>query len=94
VLLIENLLPRIFHKVLITINFHLFKIKIFLCNYWSFILPLGRLGNEEDIAGAALYFASHAGSWVSGAMVRIDGGTLLHGKDLGREYAIATKSKL
>ncbi|GBB93223.1 hypothetical protein RclHR1_21310001 [Rhizophagus clarus] len=57
-------------------------------------IPQGRLGNEEDIAGTALYFASRAGAWVSGAIFRVDGGILLRGKELGREYAIATKSKL
>ncbi|CAB4406632.1 unnamed protein product [Rhizophagus irregularis] len=57
-------------------------------------IPQGRLGNEEDISGAALYLASRAGAWVTGTTIRIDGGTPLYGKDVGREYAIANKSKL
>ncbi|RIA87311.1 hypothetical protein C1645_772520 [Glomus cerebriforme] len=57
-------------------------------------VPQGRLGDESDIAGTALYLASRAGAWVSGSIIKIDGGTLLLGKELGKKYAIATKSKL
>ncbi|VDC06383.1 unnamed protein product [Peniophora sp. CBMAI 1063] len=41
------------------------------------ISPIGRVGNEEDMAGAVLYLASRAGSFVSGAMLKIDGGILI-----------------
>ena len=61
--------------------------------YRFFVFP-GRLGNESDMAGAALYLASRAGAWVSGSIIKIDGGGLLHGKELGKKYAIAAKSKL
>jgi NAD(P)-dependent dehydrogenase (short-subunit alcohol dehydrogenase family) len=37
--------------------------------------PLGRLGTPTDIAGAALYLASRASSYVTGAVIPIDGGT-------------------
>uniref|UniRef100_A0A1D1YSA1 Rhamnolipids biosynthesis 3-oxoacyl-[acyl-carrier-protein] reductase n=1 Tax=Anthurium amnicola TaxID=1678845 RepID=A0A1D1YSA1_9ARAE len=57
-------------------------------------VPQGRLGNEADVAGTALYLASRAGAWTSGSIVKIDGGTLLRGRELGRAYAIAAKSKL
>ena len=36
--------------------------------------PLGRLGEVEDIASAALYLASPASSWVTGKIIEIDGG--------------------
>jgi 7-alpha-hydroxysteroid dehydrogenase len=36
--------------------------------------PLGRLGEVEDIALAALYLASDAGSFVTGKIFEIDGG--------------------
>ena len=38
--------------------------------------PLGRLGTPEDIACAALYLASPAGSWVTGKVFEVDGGTV------------------
>jgi 7-alpha-hydroxysteroid dehydrogenase len=40
------------------------------------LTPLGRLGNVEDIAQAALYLASPASSWMTGKVIEIDGGTV------------------
>jgi 7-alpha-hydroxysteroid dehydrogenase len=37
-------------------------------------VPLGRLGEPDDIALAALYLASPAASWVTGKIFEIDGG--------------------
>jgi 7-alpha-hydroxysteroid dehydrogenase len=37
--------------------------------------PMGRPGEPEDIACAALYLASPASSWVTGKVFQIDGGT-------------------
>ncbi len=37
--------------------------------------PMGRPGEPEDIACAALFLASDASSWVTGKVVEIDGGT-------------------
>ena len=42
-------------------------------------VPLGRLGNPADMAGAALFLASPAGAWVSGIVIPVDGGQLLPG---------------
>ncbi|HHT9134913.1 MAG TPA: SDR family NAD(P)-dependent oxidoreductase [Candidatus Avalokitesvara rifleensis] len=36
--------------------------------------PLGRLGEPEDIAYACLYLASDEASWVTGAILPVDGG--------------------
>jgi len=37
-------------------------------------IPLGRLTNEDDMAGAALYLASRAGAYVTAAVIPVDGG--------------------
>ena len=42
----------------------------------SFGTPLRRLGEPDDIAGAAVYLASRAGSWTSGQTIVVDGGTV------------------
>jgi 7-alpha-hydroxysteroid dehydrogenase len=36
--------------------------------------PMGRIGQPRDIAAAALYLASPASSWVTGVILRVDGG--------------------
>jgi NAD(P)-dependent dehydrogenase (short-subunit alcohol dehydrogenase family) len=38
--------------------------------------PLQRAGEPEEVVGAALYFASHLSSFTTGAVLRIDGGTV------------------
>ena len=37
-------------------------------------VPLGRIGEPEEIAGLALYLASGASSFTTGAIMRVDGG--------------------
>jgi 7-alpha-hydroxysteroid dehydrogenase len=37
--------------------------------------PMARIGSPRDIAAAALYLASPASSWVTGVVLRVDGGT-------------------
>jgi NAD(P)-dependent dehydrogenase (short-subunit alcohol dehydrogenase family) len=45
--------------------------------------PLGRLGETEDIAAAALWLAADSGSWVTGQAIVLDGGGLVQFREGG-----------
>jgi NAD(P)-dependent dehydrogenase (short-subunit alcohol dehydrogenase family) len=38
------------------------------------LMPLGRLGDDEDLKGATILFASHAGKYITGQTLAVDGG--------------------
>src|SRR5882724_9115989 len=40
------------------------------------LIPLGRIGEPEDLVGAILYLASDESRWVTGSTVTVDGGYL------------------
>ena len=40
-------------------------------------LPRGRLGTPEDIAGTVIYLSSRAGAYLTGAIIPVDGGSLI-----------------
>jgi len=42
-------------------------------------LPLGRMGRLEDVAQLALFLASSHASWITGAIIPVDGGSSLLG---------------
>jgi len=45
-------------------------------NIMSNGLLIKRVGRAEDVGGAAVYLASPAGSWVTGSVLKVDGGFL------------------
>ena len=42
-------------------------------------IPLGRLGDAADVAGAFLFLASDLSSYLTGAVIDVNGGMLIHG---------------
>lgn len=42
-------------------------------------IPLGRLGDAEDVAGIYLFLASDLSAYVTGAVIDVNGGMLIHG---------------
>ncbi len=43
---------------------------------WLSGIPAGRLGHPDDIQGLAVFLASDASSWITGALIPMDGGNL------------------
>jgi NAD(P)-dependent dehydrogenase (short-subunit alcohol dehydrogenase family) len=42
-------------------------------------IPLNRLGVPDDVAGAFLFLASNLSSYITGAVIDVNGGMLIHG---------------
>jgi NAD(P)-dependent dehydrogenase (short-subunit alcohol dehydrogenase family) len=42
-------------------------------------IPLNRLGDAEDVAGAFLFLASDLSAYITGAVIDVNGGMLIHG---------------
>ncbi|MGW3037706.1 SDR family oxidoreductase [Streptomyces sp. NPDC001178] len=51
-------------------------------------LPLGRIGEPEDVARAVVWLASDAAQWITGADLLVDGGTRVRTAHSAREYAV------
>ena len=45
-----------------------------LFNVWLDMTPMGRIGEPSEIAAAVVYLASAASTYVTGAILSIDGG--------------------
>ncbi|KAJ8105898.1 hypothetical protein OPT61_g9898 [Boeremia exigua] len=43
-------------------------------------IPLGRIGSPEDVAGTCIWLSSRAGSFVNGATIALDGGSVIGAK--------------
>jgi NAD(P)-dependent dehydrogenase (short-subunit alcohol dehydrogenase family) len=43
--------------------------------HWAGVVPMGRVGNVDDLAGAAVFLASSMSSYLTGQTLHVDGGT-------------------
>ncbi len=50
--------------------------------------PLGRIGEPEDVANAALFLASDAASWITGIVLRVDGGLMAGNPVMAEELLV------
>jgi NAD(P)-dependent dehydrogenase (short-subunit alcohol dehydrogenase family) len=50
-----------------------------IAKQWIDATPLRRLGEPDDIAGAAVFLASQAGAYLTGQAIVIDGGNIITG---------------
>jgi 3-oxoacyl-[acyl-carrier protein] reductase len=59
------------------------------------VVPLGRVGHVDDMAGAALFLASGLGAYVTGQTIHVDGGTSAAGgwyhDDSGGGYVLGPR---
>jgi 3-oxoacyl-[acyl-carrier protein] reductase len=44
---------------------------------WKARLPLGRLGEPQDVAGAVVFLASDLSAWITGHVLQVNGGAFL-----------------
>jgi len=55
--------------------------------------PLGRVGEPEDIANAAMFLASDEASWITGTVLTVDGGLLAGNYKMTRELLTEAKDE-
>ena len=41
------------------------------------LIPLGRVGEIDDVARAAVFLAADEARWITGAVLRVDGGIVV-----------------
>lgn len=49
--------------------------------------PLGRVGQPEDVANAALFLASDEAAWITGAVLNVDGGLMAGSYRMSRDLS-------
>ena len=52
---------------------------------------LGRVGTPDDVAGATLFLASDEASWITGTVLRVDGGLLAGNDVMTRELLVESR---
>ena len=55
--------------------------------------PLGRVGEPEDVANAALFLASDEAAWITGALLRVDGGLLAGNDPMTRDLLVEAREQ-
>jgi NAD(P)-dependent dehydrogenase (short-subunit alcohol dehydrogenase family) len=55
--------------------------------------PLGRVGEPEDVANAVLFLASDDASWITGTVLRVDGGLLAGSERMARELVVESEDE-
>ena len=53
--------------------------------------PLRRVGTPEDVASAALFLASDEASWITGTVLRVDGGLLAGNEIFTNELLVESR---
>jgi 3-oxoacyl-[acyl-carrier protein] reductase len=48
-----------------------------ILSQWGKNIPLGRIGQPEDVAQAILFLASDEAAWITGTTLVVDGGSTI-----------------